>query len=200
MKARIRSLVVLMKFSHLLFFQILIVGVFLFPTVALSQVMPAEIGATSLQSTTGYQNVIKNLTPEQQKQLAEYQQMLRQLSPEQQELLQQYQNNSADAGGVNEHIEYDSTGMIRQNRGMRQEGGTDIGSGNTNLPFDSNVNAVGSPGAEFSKSNQVSLASSAEKYFSGLAKEKKSPRAQVPQDLTVLKQFGFEFFANTEGV
>ncbi|WP_245613653.1 SLBB domain-containing protein [Pelobacter seleniigenes] len=188
-----------MKFGRLLFLQILIVGVFLFPTVAFSQVMPTEIGATSLQSTAGYRNVIKTLTPDQQKQLAEYQQMLRQLSPEQQELLQQYQNNSADAGGANEHIEYDATGMSEQNRDMRQDGGTNTGSGDPDASFGSNLKAVGSPGVEFSKSDKVSLASSAEKYFSGLAKEKKSPRAQVPQDLTVLKQFGFEFFANTEG-
>ncbi len=104
------------------------------------------------------------------------QQMLEQLSPEQRELLQQYQN--ADEGG-NEHVEYSTKGMAKDS-----------------VEFNRSEDDGHVPS---SKKNEAVSASSTEKYFSGLVKEQKSPRIQVPPDLVSLKQFGFEFFANTQG-
>ncbi len=145
----------LMKFSRLLFFQILIAGVFLFPTLSFSQDVTAGSGATNLQR----------------------QQMLEQLSPEQRELLQQYQN--ADVEGGNEHVEYSTKGMAKDSVEFNRS------EDNGHVPP--------------SKRNEAVSPSPTEKYFSGLVKEQKSPRIQVPPDLVALKQFGFEFFANTQG-
>ena len=125
----------LMKFSRLLFIQILIAGVILFTTLTFPQVMTTDSDATSLQSTLGYQNAIKSLTLEQQKQLAEYQQMLQQLSPEQRELLQQYQNKSVDAEGANEHIEYNTSGMSEQSSELRERGALTFAKGYCNYVF-----------------------------------------------------------------
>ena len=145
----------LMKFGRLLFLQILIAGVFLFPTLSFSQDMTTGSGATSLQR----------------------QQMLEQLSPEQRELLQQYQN--ADVEGGNEHVEYSTKGMAKDTVEFNRP------EDNGHVPS--------------SKKNEAVSPSPTEKYFSGLVKEQKSPRIQVPPDLVALKQFGFEFFANTQG-
>jgi len=146
---------VLMEFGRLLFLQILIAGVFLFPTLSFSQGMTTGSGATSLQR----------------------QQMLEQLSLEQKELLQQYQN--ADVEGGNEHVEYSTKGMAKDT--------VEFNRPEDNGPVPS------------SKNNEAVSPSPTEKYFSGLVKEQKSPRVQVPPDLVALKQFGFEFFANTQG-
>ncbi len=145
----------LMKFGRLLFLQILIAGVFLFPTLSFSQDMTTGSGATSLQR----------------------QQMLEQLSPEQRGLLQQYQN--ADVEGGNEHVEYSTKGMAKDTVEFNRP------EDNGHVPS--------------SKKNEAVSPSPTEKYFSGLVKEQKSPRIQVPPDLVALKQFGFEFFANTQG-
>ncbi len=145
----------LMEFGRLLFLQILIAGVFLFPTLSFSQDMTTGSGATSLQR----------------------QQMLEQLSPEQKELLQQYQN--ADVEGGNEHVEYSTKGIAKDSVEFNRS------EDNGHVPS--------------SKNNEAVSPSPTEKYFSGLVKEQKSPRIQVPPDLVALKQFGFEFFANTQG-
>ncbi len=145
----------LMKFGRLLFLQILIGGIFLFPTLSFSQDKTTGSSSTSLQR----------------------QQMLEQLSPEQRELLQQYQN--ADVEGGNEHVEYSTKGIAKDSVEFNRS------EDNGHVPS--------------SKKNEAVSASPTEKYFSGLVKEQKSPRIQVPPDLVSLKQFGFEFFANTQG-
>ena len=175
--------------------------------MSFSGVLCAQDMTAGYNSSGSYQGVVQTLTSEQQRQVAEYQQLLQNLSPEQQQALQSSQGGAgsikAAGASVNyEQVEYSNSGMTTQRLRSVDENGHSFDRAGT-YPAQGNYPSTqgGAPEIVGSQegSHQFPSPSNVEMYFRSIAGEQKTPRGQVPLKSVELKQFGFEFFANTQG-
>ena len=194
---------------------------------------------TNDMSSSSSLGVAQNLTPDQQRKLAEYQQMLQSLSPEQRQALERSQTysgrNSSGSGTIDyEQIQYSSSDMTTQRIstvGGRQNSlrspdpfpqeaypstqeaypSTQETYPSTQETYPSTQEAYPSTQEAYpstqgrpslysvqNNASQMQFPSEAEQYFKNITVEQKTPRGQVPVKVTDLKQFGFDFFANTQ--